>query len=202
MRTVLIGENRRRVAIAFATAGLLGIASGTPAVADRTVVADGAATPGPLDIKSVWHAHGPKLRLVHGIRTYKPWRSRILRFEKNWLALTFDSADGYPRGNRFLWIKYSRRRDLTATMYRPGEHPNEKFIGEARVWRPNRRTVKVSFPRRFLRRRQIDRYWWSAMSSYEDPNSESCPETPRLDFPFGSCSDNVPNGERSIRHHL
>jgi hypothetical protein len=193
----------KRVLIVASLTTIL-VAFSTVAGADRGSRGDGDATSGPLDIKLTWHGHKSGGRVVHGITTYSRWRSSLLQ-NKNWIAFSLDSASGYPDGNRWLWITYSRRSRLRAGLYQPGMHPTDRFIERVKVWRPNGRTVKVALRASLLfDDRPMDHYDWNAWSSFEDPGSRGCPESDPTDFPYGSCQDSAPNGfgDRSIRHRL
>lgn len=175
--------------------------------ADRLVKSDGNGSPGRLDIASVSHAHRPgKLnRLVHTLTTYERWNAKLLRHRKNWIAFFFDSADSDPPGNRFLWIRYSTRKErLIANLYRSGGYLDEAFIARVNVWRPNRRSVRVVVPEGWLHKGKMERYFWSAETSYEKKGTENCPQSPQTgsSIQYGSCLDTAPNGERSIRHRL
>lgn len=54
--------------------------------------------------------------------------------------------------DRYLRVDYSEERGLFARMTTFGTHGPGEFIGRVSVWRPDRRSLKVRFPKRYLGR--------------------------------------------------
>ena len=170
-----------------------------PAGADQRRARDADDTKGPLDIAWIKHGHRTNTRgvrqLVHTVRLYKRWPARRLR-HRGYVHLFFQLR-GHP-GNpeeRTLWIVYEKGK-LRARMYNAlGDPP--KFLANVGLWRPDGRTVKVTFRKSLLRRRPFDHYKWSALS-YIEGGHPLCGRS-------NGCGDFAPDlkrGKRYLRHDI
>lgn len=136
--------------------------------------------------------------LAHTIEMHNRWRTRALRGSPSAIHLYFET-DGDRRSERQLTIDV-KRGTLQATM----TNGNERVIGRAKVWRVDRRTVRVAFRRRLLRR-GIDSYRWAAMTSFSKASSSDC--YVRGDV-SAACFDYVPSSPQGpgdayvLRHDL
>lgn len=124
----------------------------TPVAADARFVADPDDAKGFLDIKRVAHRHadGRPGRLRHTITTFESWNARDLRC----------AATGISFKNRDRYVRIYYEGGLKAEMLNT---ETQKVIGQARVWRPNSRSVRVQFPKRWLGS-PINRYRWLAVT--------------------------------------
>jgi hypothetical protein len=153
--------------------------------------------PSALDIQWIQHSHRTspkgKHQLVHTIRTYGPWRKRILeRHGKITLEFDLRGNSGNPP-ERSIWIDHKNGR-LRAIMYRTLGDPPARLV-KLPVWRPDRHTIKVAFAPRWLRTRDLSFYRWAASVSL-DSSHPSCTER-------FSCNDRAPDGGTNRRyfHH-
>jgi hypothetical protein len=147
------------------------------AAADRRQARDPDDFGPSTDIRRVLHGHGGHDGDVrHSLRTHGKWRSELL--QDNNLRMGFDfSIDGHSDVERRIVLRKTRG-GLRATMY-GGRYLQNERRGRIRVWRRDRRSVRITFASDLLRRRHLGRYWWRAWASYE-----SCPvddQTPCLD---------------------
>ena len=138
-------------------AAVLAVALAAPASADTRHVHDSNDVGGFLDIQSVRHAHTDSGRLRHKVTTFGEWGSRRLRRDCASLALVFRQ---YDTPHRAVEIFY--RNGLKAQMvdYR---HDEPRVVGKVKVWRPNRHSVAVSFPKRLLNL-SASTYRWQALT--------------------------------------
>ena len=136
----------------------LALVLATPAVptfADEAVRGD-AQESQRFDIVAIEHGHGrPRAdeapRLQHRISFDKGFSTRSFRRHAE-LAMSFPTRD--------RWIEIVRRDGewkARMTRMRGG------LVGRPEVWRPDARTIVVSFPRRWLGA-DADRYVWRAVS--------------------------------------
>jgi hypothetical protein len=167
-------------------ATVLGVVLGTSASADQVGRRDPKEFPTLFNISSVSHGHGhprddARAWVQHKIRMYKPWRSRRLRRYGD-LSLTFPSRD------RRIDIFY--RRGLRARMTKR----SGRLVGHPTVWRPDRRTVAVSFPSHWLGSNE-QRYNWHALAVFAPPCDDNAnPACPAV-------LDLAPN-RGNMRHRL
>jgi hypothetical protein len=157
---------------------------GTTASADQIGQRDPNEFATLFNISFISHGHGhPRDKQVawlqHKIRMYKPWRSKRLRRYGD-LSLTFPSRD------RRIDVVY--KGGLRARM--TGD--SGQVVGRPRVWRPDRRTVAVSFPHRWLGA-NVQHYNWRAVAVFAPP----CDDV--VDPACPAVIDVAPN-EGSVRH--
>ena len=111
------------------------------------------AAEGSLDIKWVEHSHDGR-KLVHTIRTYQTWRSLYLKGDR---TIQINISRGASPGadvERVMVIAMEDRR-LRTKMFNV---VNDTVVGYGNVSRPDRRTVKVTFPRWFIQREGLEAY--------------------------------------------
>lgn len=153
----------RRAGFALLTATLLCAAFVPAARADRARLRDGNDARGPLDIARISHGHRGN-RLVHTIRLRGPWPAKKLRHRG--FAHVYFELRGHP-GNppeRTVQIVYERG-ELVARMYNSlGDPP--RHVRRVALRRPDRRTVRVLFPAKLLRR-GLQRYKWNTVTFVE-----------------------------------
>ena len=139
-----------------------------------------------FNISFVSHGHGhPRHKeaawLQHKVRMYKPWRSKRLRRYG-------DVGFIFPSRDRRIEILY--KRGLRARMTKN----SGQILGRPKVWRPDRRTVAVSFPRDWLGR-HLQHYNWRAVATFTPPCDDVVnPACPAL-------FDKAPN-KGNLRHDL
>jgi hypothetical protein len=123
---------------------------------------------------------------------------------RNYVGFYFDDGTTDNEGDRFVWVRRSARRGLYARLYQPGTHANGKFLTTVRVWRPNRRSVRINIRPRQLGDALSEGYRWRVTTSFESADSKGCPEDNTVSsFPTGNCIDNVPRLRREgLRHEL
>ncbi|HYP24854.1 MAG TPA: hypothetical protein VEV43_14895 [Actinomycetota bacterium] len=187
----------RRMSVVLLVAAMLVGATG--AVADTRRWRDGNEARGPLDIARIAQGHriGPKgvAQVVHTIRLHRAWPVKRLR-HRGYVVVQFDRR-GHPDGpnERMLRIFY-KRGGLVATMYNSlGDPP--KRLARVALWRPDRRTVKVAFPPKLLKRRGLERYEWNVMSFVEGRHDLCAKRHGCMDL-----APNRENGRRYVRHVL
>lgn len=171
----------------------------SPGLADERTFRDPARAKGVLDIEAIRHSHRANEKgvrqLVHTIRLEQAWPVKKLR-HRGFVHVNFQ-LPGHPGSpeERAVWIVY-RRGHLVAKMYRTlGDPP--ALVGRAALWRPDWRTVKVAFPKSWLRARPLDAYKWNAVAFVED-GTDFCP---RKDACF-DWAPNPANDRRYVRHRL
>lgn len=122
----------------------IGLAEPVVAAAETSTITDGNDVRGRLDIRSATQAIRRR-SVVHTISTYRPWTSRLLRFqESRFLFIDFDTKAG-PRADRIAVVFFYRRKLRTAVLSGRG-----RFIGWATAIRRGSRAVTVRIPRRLL----------------------------------------------------
>lgn len=170
------------------TAALLGIflALAAPASADT----DGAKDPKddrPFDIVHVQHAHGHD-REDEGQRL-----QHTIRFRKRFTGPEFKGSGG--AGIHLVqqdeYVSIFRKDGRWRSRYYNKE---AKVVGHPVVWRPNGRTLRVSFPRRWIEP-GVDSYRWRARSLWFPP----CPQPE--DGPPVACTPPPPD-EAKVLHHV
>lgn len=171
----------------------------TPVLANKKTVTDPDDVNGEIDIQAVSHGHGSNRTLVHRVEMFEEWLSSDLEPEESWIALLFDIDRDNFNDNRYLRIDYSEEEGLYADMYYQGISGPGEPIGEVRVSRPDERSVKVRFPKRFIKKR-LKVYRWRAITSFED-DGECSSEPDSGDQ--GGCLDYVPPPKKpGILHDL
>lgn len=123
-------------------------------------------SPGPcpdsdyIDFRRATYGHGRKAGVVrHGLHTREPWKTKDMGGPHGVTIYLELDVDGDRAAERMVRM---RRKDgeLWARMFR-GKHHRKRIGGGLRVWRPNRRSIKVRFPLRLLGD-DLDRYRWRA----------------------------------------
>lgn len=144
---------------------------GASAAADTTTLHDGDDSGSALDIATVTagHARGHQLRYV--ITMEEPWSNSILtnegaRSEATGISLPLKLKRG-EGVDAAIYVGLNDDGSLYAEVFR------SRSRGYARVWRSNRRTVKLEFPERMLGR-GLDAYKWKVRTSFHDPDSADC----------------------------
>ncbi|MEA2453475.1 MAG: hypothetical protein QOG04_2185 [Actinomycetota bacterium] len=158
---------------------LLGIA---PAGADTVRTQDDVAhdaSSASMDIKWVGHGHAGK-KLAHVISTYEAWRSSDLGNGVLQINIA-PGADGGEGVTRIIVI-YLDGTKLVSKMYDVA-HSGSRVVGHPDVSRSTARSVKVTFPKRFIRWK-VKAYRWDAL--YAEQRTE----------------DTVPSDDSRILHRL
>jgi hypothetical protein len=159
---------------------------------------DSDDAPGVLDIARVAHGHrttsSGARHLVHTLKFVKAWP--VKKLGRAGFAVVYFELPGH-RDNppeRTLQIEYEDGK-LVARMFATlGDPPDH--LGPVTMWRPNWRTIKVSFPKSLLRK-GLKRYKWNAVSFVERKRG-MCGRR-------GGCTDWAPSmadDQRYIRHVL
>ena len=194
-----------------------------PAFADVGRRTDQRDTKGPMDIRRIGHAHGTdaegKDTIRHTIRSHNWWRSRMLSCAegkcRSMFNVSFDkNRDG--DAERLVQI-YRRNRKLHALVTRFSDEctvmgtvctGGSRRIGQARVWRPNRRSIAFEMPVSWLGR-SVKRYWWSVNLFFfrNEPCPERSGEAPESAPRDYYCSDVAPQAVGSdspgwLKHRL
>jgi hypothetical protein len=99
---------------------------------------------------------------------------------RNYVGFYFDDGTTDNEGDRFVWVRRSARRGLYARLYQPGTHANGKFLTTVRVWRPNRRSVRINIRPRQLGDALSEGYRWRVTTSFESADSKAAPKTTRF----------------------
>lgn len=156
-----------------------------PAAADVTTVLDGDDSPGRLDIAAAQAGHyttaGGARWLRHRVVTYERWSNAVLDHSEENRRVSFFFKRG-PGIDDFyqVWVRAGADGQLVGKMRR-GQEPHITTIGWVRVWRPDRHSVTIAFPKRYLGR-NLTSYRWSVGTSYEDESSSRCAGDPDEDF--------------------
>ncbi|MDQ3952929.1 MAG: hypothetical protein M3279_08220 [Actinomycetota bacterium] len=172
------------------TAALLTALAPPAAWSDGGSARDRNDARGPLDIARVSHAHrgsAGSATLVHTMRLRSAWPVKKLR--GNAFALFYFDLRG-RRGagaERTVQVQYENGR-LVAHMFdqvNSGQH-----VGAVTLRRPDRRTIRVSFPKSMLRK-GLRSYKW---------NAATLVETPRGTCRSPGCIDWAPHGRKGLRY--
>jgi hypothetical protein len=160
---------------------------------------------GRLDVALIRHGHGSSEDiLLHRISTHDRWRDRALGANgRGDIRLVF-SILGDRCAEKVIWLSWSKGRLKAYTQdYNPvGCGPYDDVGGssippeqvDARIWRPDRRSIALSFPRSVILGRTDHDYRWSIQTRWR---SDGCPRT--------SCYDAAPagsEGKRGILRHI
>jgi hypothetical protein len=168
----------RAIVLVVALAAALACA-GT-ASAGFTAFPDRNDKPGPLDIRQATQGHGPGGRLVHSITTFGRWPNALLGPTTPNFFLLEISIDADAKPERTVFI-YSVNRHMVGVVL----DSKGKAVAAAKASRPNRKTLKVSFPRAGINDKPG--YRWSVASFFE--------ATGRCG---GGCVDKAPNRGRIL----
>jgi len=157
---------------------------------------DANDTRGRLDVSRVRHVQvtdSGKVSFLHTIRTFQPWKTRLLERDATEIDLWF-STDEDDDPERVVYIK-SKNGHVRAEMntYNSYSHgASVGFMGTIRARRPDERSVQVFVPKRWIKRRGLRGYdWWLSTNFYRKEGSV-CTEWYR-------CTDSVPD-KGSYRH--
>lgn len=184
---------RGRPAVALTLTMLL-IAA--PAAADTTRHRDRNDTDGKLDVRLVVQGHRrgssgtPMLR--HRLTMFERWGKRALSQQNNFINLFFNTDDdrGFERRLN-IDVRNGRLRAKMQT-WRGLDR-----VGFARIWRPNRRSVTVAFPKRWLGS-GVRSYEWIGVALYSIKGEGPCGLQGDV---HAGCSDRLPNRSR-FTHNL
>lgn len=174
----------RRPGFTLALVVLLGLAA-NPARADRRVVKDGNDAHGRLDARYALAGHragtGDERLIRHRIATFKAWPVRLLADGGTEIDFLF-RTNGDSHDDAQITVDFRRGR-LVARMRNLN---SGKSLGRVHVWRPNRRSVSVAFPKKGLG----GSYRWYAVTSFHHDGSERCGTVSDVSV---RCPDRVPN---------
>ena len=154
-----------------AVAAFVSIAS--VASGDTTRVQDDLAhdTSDRVDIKWVEHGHSGR-NLTHTLRTYDPWPGRLLRKDNTIQLYLAPGSSRDAETRRVLVVGYRNGR----LMARMRDVTSSEVVGRADLTRPDQRTVRLEFPRRFIQR-GLKAYRWKVYVF--QGNQDSVPSSPR-----------------------
>lgn len=191
------------------------LASAVGALGDEVSIRDGLDGTGNVDLSKGEHAHGNSkrpLRLNHRLVSHRDWRNRDIHCRlnrcKNYVTIQFDtrSDPGYERA-LYLFANHGR---LRAEMFKDDNEDQcraprtlcgpQGYIGRARVWRADSKTVVVSF-RRWMLRRSISIYRWRA-SVRSEPDPRCRGKSVQISEGPTFCVDELPNDGRFVTHDL
>ena len=162
----------------------------TPAGADMGRARDRRDTKGPMDIRRIGHGHGTKQdgteTIRHSIRSHGGWKSRRLNCGggsskcRSMFNIYFDTDhdDTYERQVQI----YRRDGTVYAGVIRYDEDcapvgtictESSNKVGNARVWRANRRSIAFSMPVAWLGRGIRSYKWHVNLTFFRD---SPCPE--------------------------
>lgn len=113
-----------------------------------------------IDFDRVTFGHGRTHReLRHGLHTRERWKTRDMGGRHGvTIYFDFDTNDNRSPDRR---LRVRRKHgELLAQMYR-GKYFRKKLGGPLRVWRPDRRSIKIRFPVRLLGK-GLEDYGWQA----------------------------------------
>ena len=128
----------------------------------------------------------------HRLSTRERWYAWNLRGDLNFINMFFN-ADGDKRAERRLTIDVHKKR-LVARMDR---YPSGQRIGFAKVWRPNKWSMSVAFPKSFLGQ-GVTAYGWYANTFFHTGGDGPCGTPTDV---VRTCVDRAPN-RGSIKHRL
>lgn len=110
-----------------------------------------------MDFRRASFGHADGRRLQHGIATRERWKTKELG-GRHGVTIYFDfSTDDDARIERLLRVR-RWNGELRGRMFR-GKYHRKRVPGAIRVWRPDRRSVKVRFPARLLGD-GVEQYGW------------------------------------------
>lgn len=176
-----------RLLVMNLAAVLVVLAGGTTAtLADTERIEDKPAHDNdvvPIDIDWVEHGHDGR-KLVHTFHSYDRWKARQFRDDAIQTTISW-GAEPTSRVQRLFTIFYRNGR-LRANMIAFGR--TARIVGHPEVTRPNSRSVRVTFPRWFIRRgNELNAYRYRVQVLLERHNRGY---------------DEVPSGGPKIIHRL
>lgn len=195
----------------FVSLGAAALLIATPASADTYTIADADDSPSALDVASIMQSHerlsSGQLLLSYTIEMYEPWSSETLKeAEVSDISLHFDLNNEHEAAYRALGFcgeGFERILELgvsgDGSLYGELRTPRQKVVGFAKVWRPDDKSVQMSFPKSALKP-HLHSYQWCAQTAYHEatePSSE-CGESSDV---FTLCTDRAPD-RRTVRHKL
>ena len=137
----------------------LALAAPALASANSTHASDPKDVHGALDIAGVTGAHVGS-NIVHTLRTYKPFRSQLLKQRNTYIAFAFDT-DLNGKLDAFAVIGWVGGK-LRGALLDSGGEPMDTNL---QVTRPDSRTVKLTIPSRLIG--SPARYRWIATAEYQ-----------------------------------
>ena len=134
-----------------------------PAHADTQRTQDGLKSDhdGPINVKWVEHSHHGR-KLVHTLRTYEPWRAKILDDGDGTIQTNISRGPDQSTDTSRVMVVYFDGGRLHARMDNVARR-EATVIGYGDVTRPDRRTVRVTFPRWFLKRDGLGAYRYTVL---------------------------------------
>lgn len=183
-----------------------------PVSADFVEISDADENASALDIKFAQHRHRRQDRgkslLVHEVETYEAWDSSLLDTESVIASLIFhfdlDGAYDAPiRALGFCGEGFERTLEVDVapdgSLFAEMRRTHGPVYGYAKVWRPDNRTLRVSFPRRLLKR-HLANYRWCVDTGYHDPSriADDCGASDDREV---FCVDRAPD-RRAKNHRL
>jgi hypothetical protein len=171
----------RPLAVAAAVVAFLAAAETGRAGTSTTPDADDVA--GALDIASVSQGHASK-RVVHTITTFAAWPVAILAPSTPNYFLLEISTDPDAAPERSVLV-FSSAGHMVGAIF----GPNGRFVAQARVTRPNGKSVRISIP--VARLGSPAAYRWQAFAYFR--SATACK---------AGCRDRAPNGAVRILHDL
>jgi hypothetical protein len=179
------------IAVGVAVLTLAGTSS-----ADTTRLSDPNDTRGKLDVKYAVQGHRliSKVRMIrHRLTMRGRWNRRALKPRNNFINLFFDTDDdkGFERRLNI---------DFRGTILRAKMQTwrSLKKVGIAKLWRPNRKSITVAFPKGWLGK-DVDDYQWTAHTLYSIAGQGPCGFQTDV---YKTCSDTLPNKNRRFTHNL
>lgn len=145
-----------------------------------------------LDIDEISHGHRSG-DLVHSLSTHQSWDADDLD-NKSRIVFKFN-LDSDGAAERILRVDSDGKGGLIAVMSSGGG----RRLGTVKTNRPDDRSVRVSFPRRLLRK-GLERYVWRATTiahGCDNPDTELDPIANSM-----RCFDYAPNREPGMTHRL
>jgi hypothetical protein len=167
----------------------------SPGLADEANLHDDPDAFGPLDIKTISHAHGKGDRLVHFIATYGRWGAKTLRSEDSDIQLLF-TTDGDNKPERVLVVD-NHQGFVRAVMHKWQKGIGKKTYGNARIRRTGPRAAKLVFSPGLLGK-GVGEYGWHVDTRFSDEDHRRC--TLRNGTIY-VCPDSAPN-ETAPRAYL
>jgi hypothetical protein len=164
-------EAWRNFAVLLVTAAMIVAGS---AAADTATVRDAAGdTNGPIDLSAASHGHR-RAKLVHTLRTHELWRGRALRGD-GVINLTFNRQDGQDKGVERVMVVDYQSGGLVAKMF---DVIHDREVGEVLLRRPDLRTLRLVFPKRYVKRQDPGPYRWT-VGVTDDKGLDHLPEPER-----------------------